>query len=63
MVRGTAVFSIRQILRLLGLSVTVALAALAFMPTYFQVPVDWRGWIFLAFIGWLFAFCAGFFDA
>jgi hypothetical protein len=44
-----------------GIISTAILLAGAVAPRFFEIPVPWRPWIFLASILWTFLFSTGFF--
>jgi hypothetical protein len=53
---------IRPVVKWFGTLSTIALSSAALAPSTFNVPPHLRPWVFLAFIFWSFAFCAGFFN-
>jgi hypothetical protein len=57
----TALF-LRRFLKWFGFIVTLALGTAVFAPDALRVPAAYRSWIFVIFIFWFFAFCAGFFN-
>ena len=61
--QGDSMSIFRRLLKWFGLLSTLVLGALAFSPNTFNVPLSLRPWIFLTFIFWLFAYCAGTFNS
>jgi hypothetical protein len=47
--------------KIFGIISTAILLAGAVAPRFFEIPVLWRPWIFLAAIMWTFLFSTGFF--
>jgi hypothetical protein len=60
--QGDSMRFIRLLVRWFGILSTLALGAAALSPDTFNVPLQWRPWIFLTFIFWFFAFCGGLFN-
>jgi len=60
--QGKFIHFIRRPLKWFGFLSTVLLGTAALVPNIFTVPLYARPWVFLAFVFWLFAFCAGFFN-
>jgi len=60
---GKSMSFIRHLVKWFGVLSTVALGAAAFTPATFNMPINFRPWVFVTFIFWFFAFCAGFFNA
>lgn len=61
-IEGRFVRAIRPILKWFGFLSTFAWGVAALSPDTFQVPQPLQGWVFLIFIVWVFAFCAGLFN-
>ena len=61
--QGDSMSIYRRIARWFSFLSTLILAVLAFSPERFNVPLNMRPWIFLAFIFWSFAYCAGIFNS
>ena len=59
---GKSISFIRHLVKWFGVFSTVALGAAAFTPSTFNMPMNFRPWVFVTFIFWFFAFCAGFFN-
>lgn len=53
---------LRPIVKWFGLLSTLAWGVAALSPETLRVPEHLQGWTFLAFIAWLFAYCAGVFN-
>jgi hypothetical protein len=62
-VQGTSMFSKRQFLKWFGRASTIILILAAIFPDTLSVPLNWRPWVFLTSIFWVFAFCTGFFNS
>jgi hypothetical protein len=61
-IRGKTMKFLRPILKWFSLLSTIALGAAALAPDTFNVPAPFRPWVFLTFVFWFFAYCAGFFN-
>ncbi len=59
---GTSMRFVRPLVKWFGLLSTIVLGALTFAPDTFNVPMHLRPWVFLTFVLWFFAFCAGLFN-
>jgi hypothetical protein len=56
-------FSMRQLLKGFGICSMLLLGAAALAPNVFGIPLGLRPWVFVVFIFWFFAFCAGMFHS
>ena len=54
---------LRRFLKWFGRLSMLALGAAALSPNTFNVPLNDRPWVFVIFIFWFVAFCAGFFNS
>ena len=61
-IEGNSRSFIRPLVKWFGVLSAVALGVAAFSPATFNVPINFRPWVFVTFIFWFFAFCAGFFN-
>lgn len=59
---GRSIQRLRPIIKWFGLLSTLVWGVGALFPETLRVPAHLRGWIFLVFIAWLFAYCAGVFN-
>lgn len=62
MEEGKTVRFLRPLLKWFGTLSTIALGTAALAPHVLNVPMQLRPWVFLTFIFWFFAFCAGTFN-
>lgn len=60
--QGKLINFIRLPLKVFGVISTAAWGAAALIPNTFNVPLNFRPWVFLTFIFWFFGFCAGLFN-
>jgi hypothetical protein len=60
--QGYFMFSKRLFLKWFGMASTILLALAAVSPDTLNAPLNWRPWVFLSSIFWVFAFCTGFFS-
>lgn len=51
-----------RILQWIGTVMMIALGAAAFAPTAFHLAAGFRPWVFITFIMWVVAYCAGMFN-
>ena len=61
-VQGKFIRFIRRPLKWFGVISTVAWSAAAFVPNTFNVPLNFRPWVFVTFIFWSYGYCAGLFN-
>ncbi len=59
---GKLIQIFRRPLKIFGYISTVAWTAAALAPATFNVPINFRPWVFVTFIFWFFGFCAGLFN-
>ncbi len=59
---GKFIQRIRRPLKIFGYISTMAWTAAALAPNTFNVPLNFRPWVFVTFIFWFFSFCAGLFN-
>jgi hypothetical protein len=52
----------QRFLKWFGILSTIVLGAVAFDPNSLHISLNVRPWIFLVFVMWFFAFCAGMFN-
>jgi len=57
-----AIISALRIRKWFGMLSTVLIGVGVFAPYVFGIPADMQPWVFVTFIFWFFAFCAGIFD-
>jgi hypothetical protein len=60
--QGRFVKFIQLPMKVFGVLSTVAWTAAALAPVTFNVPINFRPWVFVTFIFWFFSFCAGLFN-
>lgn len=53
---------IRRPLKVFGFLSTAVWSVAAFVPNIFNVPLNYRPWVFVTFIFWFFGYCAGLFN-
>jgi hypothetical protein len=59
---GQFLRSMRPVVKWFGLLSTLIWGVGALSPETLRVPAYLQGWVFLIFIAWLFAYCAGVFN-
>ena len=59
---GKLIQIFRRPLKIFGYISTMAWTAAALAPATFNVPINFRPWVFVTFIFWFFGFCAGLFN-
>jgi hypothetical protein len=61
--QGTFMFSKRQLVKWFGIASTIMLVIAAITPDTINIPLNWRPWVYLTAIFWIFAFCTGTFNS
>ena len=61
--QGKVMFSAHQLLKSFGILLTLVWGTAALAPHLFNLPLNMRPWIFVTFIFWFIAFCAGVFSS